>query len=83
MFTLSLTYTHTHTHRYNQKKGFYCLSARGKYHCLGPSKGRRYALMQTSDRTYLEEFYRHDNLILKELLKKFSFHIPTWLTIVI
>ena len=68
-------------HSYSEKKGFHCLSVHKKFHCLGAGKGRRYPPMETADVAYLEDFYRHDNLLLRELLKKFSYRPPTWLTV--
>ena len=64
---------------YSEKKGFHCLSVNGKFHCLGPSKGRQYPDMETADEAFLRDFYRHDNLVLRELLKRFSYRTPTWL----
>ena len=85
---VQVTWTHTHTHcshlhihSYNARKGFHCLSLHEKSHCLGPSKGRHYPSMETADIAYLEEFYRRDNLQLREILKKYSYRPPTWLTV--
>lgn len=41
--------------RYNEKKGFYCVSnaGEGRPLCLGPVKGRDYEPVQNEDREYL------------------------------
>ena len=71
---------HTTPNSYSERKRFHCLSVHGKFHCLGAGKGRQYPPMETADVAYLEDFYRRDNLLLRELLKKFSYQLPTWLT---
>ena len=73
--------THPLPSSFSEKKGFHCLYVRGRFHCLGASKGRHYPPMENADVEYLQDFYKRDNLLLRELLKKFSYRLPIWLAV--
>ena len=65
---------------FSEKKGFYCL----KYNttkpiCLGPGKGRNYSNIDENSRKFLQMYYKKSNIVLKSLLKKNGYKIPSWL----
>ena len=65
---------------FNEKKKFNCL----KYNttkpvCLGPGKGRNYSNIDENSRKYLQMYYKKPNILLKSLLKKNGYKIPSWL----
>jgi len=63
------------------KKGFFCKVLNGGINkCLGNSKGRQYASMDTESYKYLREFYMPYNTALVKLLRKLEHTtIPQWL----
>lgn len=69
---------------YNEQKGFYCQRLRRDshndgIHCLGKSKGRKYAPMSQKVRLYLNRHYLAHNRQLAQLLSDIGQPLPVWL----
>lgn len=65
---------------FDKSKGFYCMKVRGKKKCLGKGKGRAYPPMNQTSVEWLSKYYKKFNENLKELLLKYGYTLPEWLT---
>jgi hypothetical protein len=65
---------------FSERKGHYCVMEEGKNRCLGPSKGRPYPPLSSTEVSYLKQYYGPDNLALIKLLKELKRPLPVWLS---
>ncbi|XP_043917595.1 bifunctional heparan sulfate N-deacetylase/N-sulfotransferase 3-like [Protopterus annectens] len=73
-------YNYSEALTFDSHKGFWCqLLEGGKTKCLGKSKGRKYAPMDSESRAFLSSYYKDHNVDLSGLLHRLGQPLPSWL----